>query len=220
MSASIRSNYIFDPDLGAPLRSLRSLSIAVTLACVPHSAPDGASRAACVSDALRRWQVPPAGYRSLRVWLDSEMQEHDGWGPYGLRRLRVAMDEWNSLRLPVRFIQATSARQSEIVVDVIRSLPVADDSTARDQAAVTNLTYEPSGAILKAHVLIAVATPIGRRYPLPDQQANLLHELGHSIGLPHITETGAVMATRRTSYQLTGADIALARRHYTACRGT
>lgn len=128
------------------------------------------------------------------------------------------MDEWNSLRLPVRFVEARSAQESEIVVDVIRSIAAPDDSS-RDQAAVTSLTHERSGAILKARVLVAVVTPNGFRYPLPDQQANLLHELGHAIGLPHVTETSAVMATRRTSYQLTGADFALARRHYPACRG-
>ena len=156
----------------------------------------------------------------MRVWLDAEAQVFDGWGPYGWRRVRFALAEWNSLRLPVRFVEAPSARQSDIVVDVIASIPAPDDSTARDQAALTSLTYEPSGTILKARVLIAAAAPNGLRYPVIDQQANLLHELGHAIGLPHITETSAVMATRRTSYQLTGADIALARRHYTGCRGT
>lgn len=134
--------------------------------------------------------------------------------------MRLALSEWNSLRLPVRFVEARSAQQSDIIVDVIASIPAPDDSSGRDQAAVTSLTYDQSGTILKARVLIAVTAPNGLRYPLYDQQANLLHELGHAIGLPHITETGAVMATRRTSYQLTGADIALARRHYGGCRGT
>lgn len=154
----------------------------------------------------------------LRVWFDAESQELDGWGPYGWRRLRFALDEWNSIRLPVRFVPAQSARDSDIVVDIIRSVPLTTNDTRFDQAAATSLTYEPSGAILSARVLVAVAAPNGVRYPLAEQQANLIHELGHAIGLPHIREVGAVMAVRRTSHQLTGSDIAAARAHYDACR--
>jgi len=153
------------------------------------------------------------------VWLDAKAQELGGWNTYGLRRLRLALDEWNSIRLPVRLVQASSVRESDIVVDIVASLPTVDDSVARDQAGITNESYEPSGNILKARVLIAVATPIGLRYQLVAQQANLLHELGHAIGLPHGSETGAVMATRRSSYQLTGSDITLARKHYARCPG-
>ena len=127
------------------------------------------------------------------------------------------MDEWNSMRLPVRFVVARSARESDIIVDIVESIPASDDN-ARDQAAVTHLTYEPTGAIIRARVLIAVTSPRGTgRYSVLDQQANVLHELGHAIGLPHVAETTAVMATRRTSYGLTGADIALARTHYATC---
>lgn len=198
------------------LPSLRSLVAVVTLACAGRALPDE-TPPACAAPGLRRWEFPAVGSRSLRVWLDARAQEYDGWGPYGWRRLRFAMDEWNSIRLPVRFTEARSARESDIIVDIIQSIPEQDDQ-ARDQAAVTNLTYQPTGEIIRARVLIAVTPPRGiGRYSVLDQQANLLHELGHAIGLPHVPETGAVMATRRTSHGVTGADIALARTHYAVC---
>jgi matrixin len=190
----------------------------VTLACAGRQPPVAAPARTCVDQETPRWPILTPGIRSLLVWLDVAAQELDGWRSYGMRRLRFALDEWNSIRLPVRFAAAQSAREADIVVDIIEFIPAPDDSTGRDQAGLTNLTYLPTGEILKARVLIATRPPQGRgRYSVLDQQANLLHELGHAIGLPHITVTSAVMAIRRTSYSLTGADIILARAYYPDC---
>lgn len=118
----------------------------------------------------------------------------------------------------MRFAPAQSAREADIIVDIIESIPAPDDSAGLDQAGVTNLTYLPTGEILKARVLIGTRPPRGIGHiSILDQQANLLHELGHAIGLRHVTESGGVMAIRRTSYSLTGADIAMARAHYPDC---
>jgi hypothetical protein len=119
---------------GAILRSLRLLGVTVTLARVSYSPPDGSSRP-CIADGTRHWTIPPRGTRQLRVWLDAKSQAFDGWSPCGRRRVRVALDEWNALQLPVRFEEARSARESEIVADVIRrtsyQLPGADIALAR-----------------------------------------------------------------------------------------
>jgi predicted Zn-dependent protease len=161
-----------------------------------------------------RWAADPRyPTRNLRVWLDASAQTLDGWQPYGWRRLRFAMAEWNSIKLPVRLVEARSRRDSDIVVDVIEAIP-GQDRDDRDQAGVTTVTHQ-SGKIIRARVLIAISAPFGVRYSVSDQVANLIHELGHALGLPHTEESRALMSRRRNVEELTAIDIALARRHFT-----
>lgn len=190
----------------------RLVLLVILLGCSGKAAHSPMTLPAC-ANGTRRWPLASAGdVRPLRVWIDTRSQSFDGWGPYGWRRLRLAMAEWNVIRLPLRFVEARSLRESDIVVDVLESIP-GQDRGDRDQAGVTSLTYEVD-AIIRARVFIAISAPFGVRYSVADQQANLVHELGHALGLPHAAEAGAVMAPRRVADELTGADIALARSHY------
>jgi hypothetical protein len=167
----------------------------------------------------RRWALDASGgTRDLRVWIDASAQSFDGWGPYGRRRLRFAMEEWNSIKLPIRLVEARSLRESDIIVDVIEAIP-GQGQQDRDQAGVTSLTHEGTN-IVRARVYVAISAPFGVRYGVADQVANLMHELGHALGLVHTAESGALMAARRYAAELTGADIALARRHFACVPGS
>lgn len=197
---------------------LAVLMIVSVAACAGRVEP-AASIVPC--DAGARHWAPDArnAVRDLRVWIDVAAQTHDGWTPYGWRRLRVAMSEWNSIKLPIRLVEARSARESDIVVDIIEAIP-GQTREHRDQAGVTTLTHE-SGTILRARVFVAISAPFGVRYSVADQIANLTHELGHALGVPHAEGTRALMSVRRVGAELTAADIALARRHFgCAVRGS
>lgn len=196
--------------------------VLASLACAP--AGGGAATAAvaepCLPSTASRWALPTDSTRVVRVWLDESQQRADGWSTYGRRRLRTAVDAWNYLRLPVQFALATGAREAEVVVNIVDSVPPQQQLRATNQAGLTHLTSLSPGEIEKAHVFIAVAASYGIRYKLPDQQATLLHELGHALGLPHATGPKSLMSERRFGNRLTGTDISLARSHYRRARCT
>lgn len=201
-----------------PSRSLATLLVALTLpACA--SSGGGASTTplaeACLPRTASRWVIPaPDSVRLVRVWIDEGQQPADGWSTYGRRRLRTAVDAWNYLGLPAQFALATGAREADVIVNIVDSVPPQQQLRATNQAGLTRLTYLSEGEIDKAHVFIAIAASYGIRYKLPDQQATLLHELGHALGLPHATGPKSLMSERRFGNRLTGTDRTLARSHY------
>ena len=127
------------------------------------------------------------------------------------------MAEWNSIKLPIRLVEARSLRDSDIVVDVIQAIP-GQDRENRDQAGVTTVTHE-GRTLIRARVFVAISAPFNVRYSVSDQVANLIHELGHALGVPHTAESGALMSQRRLVEELTAIDIALARRHFACAAG-
>lgn len=186
----------------------------VAVGCASRSVPP-LPPATCPATVINRWLAgTPDDPRVLRVWIDEASQEFDGWSAYGRRRLRVATDRWNALRLPVRFEIATAARNAEIVVNVVDTLPAHQQERATEQAGLTQLTFTATRVILKAHVFVAVRARFGIRFRIPEQQATLLHELGHALGLPHATGPKSLMSERRFGATLTGTDIVLARSVY------
>jgi hypothetical protein len=198
-------------------RAILALLLALLLpACATGSgAAAVAGDETCLPSGQNRWHVAEGdSQRVLRVWIDEENQVPDGWSTYGKRRLRTAIARWNTLRLPVRMELAESRGVADIEVSIVDSVPVQQQMREASQAGATRITTVPPGDIEKAHVLVAVAASYGVRYRLPAQEATLVHELGHALGLPHATGPRALMSARSSIATLTGTDIALARSHY------
>jgi hypothetical protein len=210
-----------DPPAVRFVTVLAPLGLVLLLAaCAPRGRVAEVTDAeSCLPLDQNRWVVSPGdSQRVLRTWIDEEKQVPDGWSTYGLRRLRSATERWNRLRLPVRMELAESRAEADIEVSIVDSVPAQQQMRGAGQSGATSITTLRPGEIEKAHVLVAVAASYGVRYRLPAQEATLLHELGHALGLPHATGPRAVMSEQKSLATLTGTDIALARSHYSRPR--
>lgn len=194
-------------------RHITAVVLFATIACAGARTPMRTD--ACLASPANRW-VPVDGTvpRVIRVWIDEATQSLEGWSTYGRRRVRQGMNAWNVLGLPVRFEAASSGRDADVIVTVVDTLPGETASPGENQAGLTRLVYGARGELVRANVFVAVRARYGVRFSLPDQQATLLHELGHALGLPHASGPRSLMSAQRVGSVITGVDIALARTHY------
>lgn len=131
---------------------------------------------------LRRWPVPLG--RPVRVALI------EGGPPTYAPRMggyvREAFSQWENLGLDLHFEFTADTLGSDMVVRWISKFPI-------DRTGQTDLTWDQFGRVQRAVITLAIADGRGRTLPSTALLSVAVHEVGHSLGLPHSALSSDVM---------------------------
>jgi hypothetical protein len=146
---------------------------------------------------LRRWD--PSRTEELRVaYLLGDLP---GWSSAHQRIVREAFATWEGVGPPIRFTEVLDTAGADIVVRWIEKFDI-------DRAGQADLTWDHRGRITRAEVQLALLAPSGRVLSPEKLRAIALHEIGHSLGLPHSEVRGDLMFPTADHPVLTARDTA------------
>jgi predicted Zn-dependent protease len=129
-----------------------------------------------------------------------------------VQEVRNAFDEWDGLRLPVRFAFVDDSSDAKIHVTWI-------DHFSQPISGRTRWARDDDWSITDANITLAVHHSSGDLLDDDAVRAMALHEIGHLLGLDHTTDSASVMAARVRVRQLSDADRATVRLIYTLPAG-
>lgn len=154
--------------------------------------------------ALSRW--PDRTDKPVRVWVQSA-PALPGWRRQFPDLVKVALDEWSAVGIPVRFVYVTDPAHAEVRVRWVERLN--DESCGE-----TTWTADAEGWMRRADITLAMRSSDGVLQDERDMRAMALHEAGHLLGLGHTSDSTAIMAPWVAADDLTEADRATVRALY------
>jgi predicted Zn-dependent protease len=154
--------------------------------------------------ALSRW--PDRTDKPVRVWVQNA-PTLPGWRRQFPDLVRVALDEWSQVGIPVRFVYVTDPSKAEVRVRWVERLN--DESCGE-----STWTADAEGWMRRADITLAMRSSDGVLQDERDMRAMALHEAGHLLGLGHTSDTTAIMAPWVAADDLTEADRATVRALY------
>lgn len=150
-----------------------------------------------------RW--PDRRSEPLRIWVQEAPRP--GWRREYTPLVREAFSAWGDLGLPFLFTFTTDSARAEIHVTWV-------DRFAERMTGRTLWRHDQHGWIVGGNIQLALHLPDGR--PVTDEgvRAIALHEVGHLIGLDHVSDSTSIMAPQVFVTGLNDADRRTARLIY------
>jgi hypothetical protein len=108
-----------------------------------------------------------------------------GWRPELGDAVWASFGRWSTRGVPVRFARVKTASSADVVVEWVDTLP--------GNCIGKTWREDVGGEIVTARITLALHDHRGRRLSADLQRGAALHEVGHLLGLDHVSHRASIM---------------------------